>query len=73
MRNFSILCHPLLDSGPFRVPHSAKGTQKKKYQQRRLCRVLFVGHSAKALTSAKVALGKDVSGSDHFVHGEALE
>jgi hypothetical protein len=36
-----------------RVLHSAKDTRKRKYRQRGLCRVHFVGHSAKPLPSAK--------------------
>ena len=35
-----------------RVLHSAKSTRQKKSRQRRLCRVSFVGHSAKPLPSA---------------------
>ena len=43
-----------------RVPHSAKGTRQKINRQRCLCRVLFVGHSAKPLPSARKTLGKDL-------------
>ena len=36
-----------------RVLHSAKATRQKMGRQRRLCRVSFVGHSAKPLPSAR--------------------
>ena len=36
-----------------RVLHSAKTTRQKMSRQRRLCRVSFVGHSAKPLPSAR--------------------
>ena len=39
-----------------RVRHSAKGTRKKNYRESSLCRVPFVGHSAKPLPSAKELL-----------------
>ena len=35
-------------------------TRQKINRQRRLCRVLFVGHSAKSLPSVGKALGKDL-------------
>ena len=35
-----------------RVPHSAKSTRQNSGRQRGLCRVFFIGHSAKALPSA---------------------
>ena len=42
------------------MPHSAKGTRQRINRQISLCRVLFVGHSAKPLPSAGKALGKDL-------------
>jgi hypothetical protein len=47
VRFFIIKCH-----NHYQL-HSAKGTRQRFRPQRRLCRVPFVGHSAKALPSAK--------------------
>ena len=41
------------------VPHSAKATREKNGWQSSLCRVPFVGHSAKLLPCAETALGKE--------------
>ena len=38
--------------------HSAKNTRRNFSRQSRLCRVSFIGHSAKVLPSAQNALGK---------------
>ena len=42
-----------------RVQHSAKSLRQKISRQRFLCRVLFIGHSAKTLPSANPAPGKE--------------
>jgi len=42
-----------------RVWHSAKHTRQKIDRQSTLCRVYFIGHSAKALPSAPETLGKE--------------
>ena len=42
-----------------RVRHSAKHTRQKIDRQSTLCRVYFIGHSAKALPSAPETLGKE--------------
>jgi len=41
------------------VQHSAKSIRQKISRQRFLCRVLFIGHSAKTLPSANPAPGKE--------------
>jgi hypothetical protein len=51
-----------------RVLHSAKDTRKRKYRQRGLCRVHFVGHSAKPLPSAKSRTRQNLSAVTEQVH-----
>jgi hypothetical protein len=51
-----------------RVLHSAKDTRKRKYRQRRLCRVHFVGHSAKPLPSAKSRTRQNLSAVTEQAH-----
>ena len=48
-----------------RVRHSAKNTRQKNDRQSPLCRVSFIGHSAKALPRAPGALSKEKRPSRH--------
>ena len=43
----------------YQVRHSAKNTRQKINRQSPICRVSFIGHSAKALPRAPGALGKE--------------
>jgi hypothetical protein len=51
-----------------RVQHSAKSRRQKVSRQRFLCRVLFIGHSAKTLPSANPAPGKEKWTSRRRLH-----